>query len=289
MIMKTTILDGKNLREKKYLELQPRIKKLVNEGKTPHLAVVLVGDDAASHVYVKNKELACSKLGIKSTKVALSSDIEWHELVQEVNKLNSNPDVDGILVQLPLPKKFAHQPISLLVDPRKDADGIHPFNQGINLTQLREFAPLPCTPHGIMQFFKEYNITLEGKNALIIGRSNIVGRPMSYLLEHANATVTVAHSRTSQEDLLRFTKQADIIILATGMIDIVKPEMVKQGVTIIDVGIIRNAEGKIRGEVKHEDFDGIASHITPVPGGVGPMTITMLMENVVALAEAYKK
>lgn len=287
--MNTTLLDGKKLRDKKYQELIPRINKLTEEGKQPHLAVVLVGNDPASEVYVRNKELACAKLGIKSTKIALPENIEWEELVQEVNKLNLNPEVDGILIQLPLPKEFSKRAISLLVDPRKDVDGVHPFNQGINFTRVNEYAPIPCTPNGIMEFFKEYNISLAGKHAVVVGRSNIVGRPISYLLAHANATVSLVHSQTPEQDFNDLIKSADIIILATGIKDLVKPEMVKQGVTIIDVGIIRNEEGKIRGEIKHEDFLGVASHITPVPGGVGPMTITMLMENVVTLTEKYKK
>lgn len=286
--METKLLDGKFLRAKKYEELIPRVSALKARGINPHLAVIQVGEDAASSVYVGNKQKACEALGIKSTKIHLDSSITWETLVSEVQKLNNDPHVDGILVQFPLPKHLSKLSIANVIDPRKDADGIHPFNQGINLTKGSEFAPLPCTPNGVMEFFKAYNISLEGKDAVVVGRSNIVGRPMTYLLSNANATVTQVHTKTSKESFERAIKNADIIVTATGVADAITPDMVKRGVVIADVGIIRKEDGKLRGDVDYKAFEGIASYITPVPGGVGLMTVTMLMENVIRLAEEYR-
>ncbi|WKX02631.1 bifunctional 5,10-methylenetetrahydrofolate dehydrogenase/5,10-methenyltetrahydrofolate cyclohydrolase [Candidatus Mycoplasma mahonii] len=279
------LLDGKKLREKKYSEIVKRVSNLKNKGITPHLAVVQVGNDMASSIYIKHKENACKNMGINFTKINLEDSISYKKLKDEVAKLNENPLIHGIIIQFPLPKQLTDKNINALVDVWKDADGIHPFNQGVHMTRVNTYAPKSCTPNGIMEFFKEYKIDLEGKHVVVVGRSNIVGRPIAYLMANENATLSLLHSRTTKIDFHAEIQVADIIILATGQQDIITPDMVKQDVIIIDVGITKTSEGRLRGDVLYKDFMDKASYITPVPGGVGPMTVTMLIINVVELAE----
>lgn len=286
--METILINGTELKKKKINDLKVRVDKLLNKDIKPHLVVVQVGADPASTIYINHKEKMAKNLGMEFTRCALPADISFDELKSKVEGFNNDVLVDGIIIQFPLPKSFSDKPINTLVHPHKDADGIHPYNQGINLTRENEFAPSPCTPSGIMEMFKEYNIPLSGKHAVVIGRSNIVGRPMGYMLANENATVTMTHSRTSKEDMELAIKNADIIVTATGVKDQVKPEMIKEGATIIDVGIIRDEDNKIRGDVLYKDFIGKAGFITPVPGGVGPMTVTMLMQNTITFAEKYR-
>lgn len=283
------LLDGKELKQKKFIEFKARVDKLLARGITPHLVVIQVGDNPASNVYVGHKQKACESLGIQSTKVALPENISFEELKNKINELNNDDSVNGILVQLPLPKHINESEVTILVDPLKDVDGIHPLNQGVNYTRANRYAPIPCTANGLIEFIKEYNIQVAGKHAVVIGRSNIVGRPAAYLLTNLNATVSVLHSRTETNLFNQMIKSADIIVLATGMPDLITPEMVKQDVVIFDVGIIRQPDGKLRGDILYRDFMDKASHITPVPGGVGPMTVTMLMENLIHLTEEKNK
>lgn len=279
------LLDGKKLKAKKLDEFKARVDKLISRGINPHLVVVQIGNNEASNVYIGHKQKMCEQLGIKSTKEWLPEDVSLEEFKKKIDALNKDENVHGILVQFPLPPHIKNEEATMLIDPKKDVDGIHPLNQGINFTRTPEYAPIPCTANGIMEFFKEYNIPLEGKDVAIIGRSNIVGRPSSYLFANANASVMMLHSRTNEETFKRVVKSADIIVLATGMQDLITPEMVKQDSIIIDVGIIRMDNGKLRGDILYRDFMDKCSYITPVPGGVGPMTVTMLMENLISLAE----
>lgn len=284
-----TLLDGKELKKKKFIEFKNRIDKLLERGIQPHLVVIQVGNNPASNVYVGHKQKSCESLGIKSTKVSLSDEITLEELKKEINKLNDDDSVNGILVQFPLPNHINERDVTILVHPSKDVDGIHPLNQGINFTRSKNYAPIPCTANGIVEFIKEYNIEVSGKHAVVIGRSNIVGRPTAYLLANLNATVSALHSRTDKDTFNQMIKSADIIVLATGMPDLITPDMVKQDVVIFDVGIIRQPDGKLRGDILYRDFMDKASYITPVPGGVGPMTVTMLMENLIHLTEEKHK
>lgn len=284
-----TLLDGKELKKKKFIEFKNRVDKLLERGIQPHLVVIQVGNNPASNVYVGHKQKSCESLGIKSTKVSLSDEITLEELKNEINKLNDDDSVNGILVQFPLPNHINERDVTILVHPLKDVDGIHPLNQGINFTRSKNYAPIPCTANGIVEFIKEYNIEVSGKHAVVIGRSNIVGRPTAYLLANLNATVSALHSRTDKDTFNQMIKSADIIVLATGMPDLITPDMVKQDVVIFDVGIIRQPDGKLRGDILYRDFMDKASYITPVPGGVGPMTVTMLMENLIHLTEEKHK
>ena len=269
------IIDGKALAAKKQAALQEKVERLKAEsGLVPGLVVILVGDDPASQVYVRNKERFAKKVGFLSETVRLSESISEEELIQVIEKYNKDERFHGILVQLPLPKHINDTPVILAIDPKKDVDGFHPMNTG-HLWSGRPVM-VPCTPAGIMELLREYEVALEGKTAVIIGRSNIVGKPMAQLLLEKNATVTLAHSRT--RDLAKVTKQADILIVAIGQGHFVTADFVKEGAVVIDVGMNRDVDGRLIGDVDFEGVEPIASLITPVPGGVGPMTITMLME-----------
>lgn len=268
------IIDGKALAEKMQADLKTKTDKLIKKGITPGLVVILVGEDSASQVYVKNKERVANNLGFNSVVRRVEETVSEADLLKIINQYNLDSQFHGILVQLPLPKHIDEEKVLLTIDPQKDVDGFHPLNMG----KLWEGNPLmiPSTPAGIMEMFKEYNVDLTGKSAVIVGRSNIVGKPMAALLLQENATVTITHSKT--KDLKDVTKQADILVVAIGVGHFITADFVKNGAVVIDVGMNRNGEGKLIGDVKFDEVSEVASLITPVPGGVGPMTITMLME-----------
>jgi len=273
------ILDGKALSEKIRGQLKREVEELKKKaGREPALAVVLVGDDPASEIYVRNKIKACQKIGIRSIDKKLSASITQEELNSIVRELNEDETVDGIIVQLPLPKHLSCREVINYISPEKDVDGFHPVNVGKAVLGLYDEGLMPCTPAGVMKFFEEYNIELEGKNAVMVGHSNIVGKPLANMLLNANATVSVCHIYT--KDLAHYTRNADILCVATGVPHLIKEDMVKEGVVVIDIGISR-VNGKIVGDVDFERVKEKASAITPVPGGVGPMTITMLLYNTV--------
>ena len=270
------ILDGKALSK----EIQEEIEfEVSNLSKKPHLAVILVGEDSASQIYVNIKHKTCERLGIKSTVVNLPENTSEEDLIEKVRELNSDKDVNAILIQLPLPNHINANNCIKEISPVKDVDGFTPENLGAILRGQEPFV-YPCTPFGILTILKRYNIQISGKHAVIVGRSNIVGKPVSLMLLKENATVTMCHSKT--KNLSEITKTADILISATGKRVITK-DMVKQGATVIDVGIIRNSEGKLEGDVDFEEVKNVAEFITPVPGGVGPMTIASLMKNTLHL------
>ena len=269
------IIDGKALAQKMQAELAEKTAKLKEKsGQTPGLVVILVGENPASQVYVRNKERSAIAAGFRSEVVRVSDSITQEELLFLINRYNQDPSWNGILVQLPLPAHIDEEAVLLAIDPEKDVDGFHPTNMG----RLWSGHPvmIPCTPAGIMEMLREYNVELEGKRAVVIGRSNIVGKPMAQLLLAKNATVTLTHSRTHH--LAEIAKQADILIVAIGRGHFVTKDFVKEGAVVIDVGMNRDENGKLIGDVKFDEVAEIASLITPVPGGVGPMTITMLME-----------
>ncbi len=286
------ILDGRKTSNEIKEEIAEEVRKLKSEGKkTPHLAAILVGSDGASMTYVNAKVKACEKVGFNSTLVDLPEDTTEEQLLNEISELNKDDEIDGFIVQLPLPKQIDEQKVLMAVHPDKDVDGFHPVNVGKMTLELPTF--LSATPFGILELLKRYEVETSGKNVVVIGRSNIVGRPMSILLSQkrkvGNATVTVAHSRT--KNLPELTKSADIIVAALGIPEFLTGEMVKEGVTIIDVGITRvKDESKKRGyrlagDVHFESVSKKASFITPVPGGVGPMTIAMLLKNTLLSCE----
>lgn len=279
--METIIMDGKGLAKKMQDQMKKQVAALTAEGKTPGLCVILVGEDKASQVYVRNKEKQSEAMGMNSRVVRLAADISEADLLAEVEKQNQDDSMHGILVQLPLPKHIDEQKVLRAIRYEKDVDGFHPMNVG-NFFLGNESA-LPCTPFGIMKILEEYNIALEGKKALVIGRSNIVGKPMSIMLLNKNATVTIAHSRT--KNLKELAKEADILVAAIGRGHFVTADFIKEGAVVIDVGMNRSAEGKLIGDVDTAAAMGIASHITPVPGGVGPMTITMLLQQTIDKAK----
>jgi methylenetetrahydrofolate dehydrogenase (NADP+)/methenyltetrahydrofolate cyclohydrolase len=281
-----TILDGKktsnDIKDEIALDVI-EIKK--NGGKIPHLAAIIVGNDGASQTYVSSKVKACEKVGFNSTLVELPDNITEEQLLDEIDQLNNDDDIDGFIVQLPLPKHIDEQKVLMLVNPDKDVDGFHPTNVGRMTLDLPCY--LPATPFGIMELLERYEVETSGKNVVVIGRSHIVGRPMSILMSQkrkaGNATVTLVHSRT--QNLAEFTKKADIIVAAIGIPEFLKADMVSEGVTIIDVGITRVDDAtkkrgyRLAGDVDFENVSKKASYITPVPGGVGPMTIAMLLKN----------
>jgi methylenetetrahydrofolate dehydrogenase (NADP+)/methenyltetrahydrofolate cyclohydrolase len=288
------LIDGKETSNKIKEEIANEVIKLKEKGlKTPHLAAVIVGNDGASKTYVSSKVKACKKVGFNSTLIELEDTISENELLNIIDKLNKNPEIDGYIVQLPLPKHINEQKILLSIDPNKDVDGFHPVNFGKMALEIPSF--LPATPFGILELLERYNINTSGKNVVVLGRSNIVGRPISILMSQkrksGNATVTVCHSRT--ENLTDFTKKADIIIAAIGIPEFLTGEMVKDDVIIIDVGITRiKDESKKRGyrlagDVHFESVSKKASYITPVPGGVGPMTIAMLLKNTLLAVKGF--
>ncbi|AIG42971.1 TPA: bifunctional methylenetetrahydrofolate dehydrogenase/methenyltetrahydrofolate cyclohydrolase [Streptococcus suis] len=270
-----TVIDGKALGVKLQAALAEKTARLKEEkGLVPGLVVILVGENPASQVYVRNKERSALAAGFKSEVVRVPDTISESDLLDLIERYNQDDEWHGILVQLPLPAHISEEKVLLAIDPDKDVDGFHPTNMG----KFWSGHPvmIPSTPAGIMEMFKEYQIELEGKSALVIGRSNIVGKPMAQLLLDANATVTIAHSRT--KNLPELARQADILVVAIGRGHFVTKEFVKPGVVVIDVGMNRDENGKLIGDVKYDEVSEVASYITPVPGGVGPMTITMLME-----------
>lgn len=268
------IIDGKKLAEKIYAEVALETAKLPRR---PCLAAVLVGDDPASHIYVRNKEGDCKKCGIESRRYDLPADTPQERLLALIDELNHDGGVDGILVQLPLPKQIDEMAVIQAISPDKDVDAFHPLNVGKMVTGEPVF--WPCTPAGIMEMFREYGISLDGKNCVVVGRSNIVGKPMGLLLLRANATVTYCHSHT--RDLAETTRQADILVVAAGHPGLITGDMIKPGAVVIDVAMNRNPDtGKLTGDVVFDEAEKIASFITPVPGGVGPMTRAMLMKNI---------
>ena len=272
--MAATLIDGRAVAKAFKEEIAQRTQAMIAQGVTPHLAVVLVGEDPASQVYVRNKENGSIKAGIRSTVIRLEEDCTQQELEETVKRLNADASVDGILVQLPLPKHLNEASVLRLIDPDKDVDGFHAMNSGRLMNGQPGF--VPCTPLGVMKLLEAYGIDPAGKHAVVIGRSNIVGKPMAMLLLRANATVTICHSRT--QNLADITRQADILVAAVGRANFVTADMVKAGAAVIDVGINR-VDGKIVGDVDFDAVSGVAGYITPVPGGVGQMTIAMLLAN----------
>lgn len=272
------ILDGKALSQQIRNGLKQKISSL--KGRKPGLAFLLVGDHPASISYVNSKKKACAEVGILSTMVELSKAISESDLIREIDQLNRNPNIDGILVQLPLPSHISEQAIATAISPQKDVDGFHPLNAG-KLLLGEEGGFIPCTPLGIHTLLQKNHITIQGKHVVIVGRSNLVGKPLAALLmqkkAHCNATVTIAHSHTP--NLRAITIQADILVAAIGRPHFIQKEMTKPGATIIDVGINRLHDGTIVGDVDFEKLLPVASYITPVPGGIGPMTIAMLLQN----------
>jgi methylenetetrahydrofolate dehydrogenase (NADP+)/methenyltetrahydrofolate cyclohydrolase len=283
--MTATILDGNALAQKLRADFKTRAEALVAQGTRPGLAVILVGEDAASQVYVRNKVNACAQASFHSEKIVYPPEVAPQVVLDKIAELNADPTIHGILVQLPLPKHFDADAVLEAIAPEKDVDGFHAENVGALMQGHPRF--IPCTPYGVMQFFAEAGINLKGQEAVIIGRSNIVGKPMAMLLLQAGATVTICHSQT--RDLLFHTRRADILVAALGRPRFVTAEMVKPGAVVIDVGINRLQDGpdagKLCGDVDFSAVKEIASAITPVPGGVGPMTITMLLANTLEAAE----
>ena len=275
------IISGKVVSAAKRQEIKERVAKLNEQGKQVGLAVIIVGNNSASRVYVNNKKKACEEVGINSFEFALPEETTQEELLALISKLNGDDKVNGILCQLPLPSHIDEQAVINSIDPSKDVDAFHPFNVGHIM--IGDYTFLPCTPAGIMEMLKYYNISVSGKKCVVIGRSNIVGKPMAMLLLKENGTVEICHSRTN--NLKEETLSADILVAAVGKAYFVTADMVKDGAVVIDVGMNRNEEGKLCGDVCYEDVEKKASYITPVPGGVGPMTITMLLENTVRAVE----
>lgn len=280
----STVINGRELADQMQAEIQKDVEKMTQQGIQPGLVVLLVGENPASQTYVRNKERAAAKIGILSKVEKLPETISEEELLAEIDKYNQDSRFHGILVQLPLPKHIDEEKILLAIDPKKDVDGFHPMNLGRLFVGKPEM--IPCTPYGIMKMFEAYDIDLTGKRAVVIGRSNIVGKPMAQLLLMKNATVTIAHSKT--EHLAKVAKEADILVVAIGRGHFVTKEFVKPGAVVIDVGMNRNQEGKLIGDVAFDEVSEIASYITPVPKGVGPMTITMLMYQTVEAAKKQK-
>jgi methylenetetrahydrofolate dehydrogenase (NADP+)/methenyltetrahydrofolate cyclohydrolase len=279
--MTARIIDGKALSGRIQDELKGRVEALAAKGRRPGLAVVLVGEDPASQVYVRNKIRACERTGIKSIEVRMKAETTEKELLDTVERLNRDPEVDGILVQLPLPKHLSSDIVIAAIDPAKDVDGFHVQSAGALMTGRPGFRP--CTPYGVMKLLEEAGCDLDGKRAVVMGRSNIVGKPMAMMLMEKNATVTVTHSHT--KDLAAITREADVLVVAVGRAKMVKADMVKPGAVVIDVGMDRDENGKLCGDVDFAGVSEVASAITPVPGGVGPMTIAMLMTNTVEACE----
>lgn len=280
------ILDGKALSKKIEDQVAKDVKTLKEEtGRTPGLAVVLVGNDPASQAYVGMKKKACDRVGFYSVTHEMPADISQEAIENTINMMNQNPSIDGILIQLPLPEQIDTTKLLELVAPNKDVDGFHPYNVGRLNTGLDGF--VPCTPLGVMELLAEYNIDPKGMNAVVVGASNIVGKPMAALLLNADATVQVTHIHT--KDLKACTLNADIILVGAGVINLIKEDMVKEGAIIIDIGINRAPNGKLVGDVDYENVAPKSSYITPVPGGVGPMTIAMLLQNTLRAAQTHAK
>ncbi len=280
--MSAVRMDGKMVSAKVRGSILEEVNGLKEKGVRPGLAVIIVGEDPASKVYVRNKERACEECGFYSEKYALPEETTQEELLGLIDELNHNPHIDGILCQLPVPKHINEQAIIDAISPEKDVDAFHPINVGKIMVGNFDF--LPCTPAGVMQLLEEYDIDPNGKNCVVIGRSNIVGKPMAMLLLHKNGTVTICHSHT--KNLKEVCAQADILVAAVGKADFVTADMVKEGAVVIDVGMNRK-DGKLCGDVAFDEVNEKASYLTPVPGGVGPMTITMLMKNTLKAAKLH--
>ncbi len=277
-------IDGKRIAAEVRAELAGEVKALCDAGVQPCLAVIIVGDNPASRIYVNNKKKACAEVGIRSEEIALPADTTQEELLRCIQTLNEREDVDGILCQLPLPEPLDDKAVIEAIAPSKDVDAFHAENVGHIL--IGDFSFLPCTPAGVMELLRRTGIAVAGKECVVIGRSNIVGKPMAMLLLHENATVTICHSRTA--DLAAVCRRADVLVSAVGRADFVTPDMVKPGAVVIDVGMNRNKEGKLCGDVA-AGVDEVAGYLTPVPGGVGPMTIAMLLKNTVTSANRRLK
>ena len=279
--MSAIIMSGKLLADEMTIEMQNNVNKLKEEGIIPGLVVLLVGEDPASQTYVRNKEKRAKSLGFHSLVKRYPADISEEELLNEVSRYNEDPSFHGILVQLPLPKQIDSDKILNAIDSVKDVDGFHPVNMGKLL--IGQPDKIPCTPYGIMKLLERYEIEIEGKTAVVIGRSNIVGKPMAQLLMMKNATVTVAHSRT--KNLAELARTADILVVAIGRGNFVTKEFIKPGAAVIDVGMNRDQNGKLIGDVKSDEVAEVAGYLTPVPKGVGPMTITMLLYQTIESAK----
>jgi len=276
-----TLIDGKAVSAAERKQIALEAAQLKPLGVTPGLAVILVGEDPASQVYVRNKKKACEEVGFVSEEYLLPANVPQAELMALIARLNEREEIDGILVQLPLPKGLDEKEVLLAIDPRKDVDAFHPTNVG--KIMIGDFDFLPCTPAGVMKLLDAYGIDPAGKECVVVGRSNIVGKPQAMLLLHRHGTVTVCHSRT--KDLAEVTRRADILVAAVGKAALITGDMIKPGAVVIDVGMNRNAEGKLCGDVDFASVSEKASFLTPVPGGVGPMTITMLMRNTLTAAQ----
>ncbi|OLS05565.1 bifunctional 5,10-methylene-tetrahydrofolate dehydrogenase/5,10-methylene-tetrahydrofolate cyclohydrolase [Staphylococcus epidermidis] len=282
--MVAKLLDGKQIAKDYRQGLKDQVEVLKSKGYTPKLSVILVGNDGASQSYVRSKKKAAEKIGMISEIVHLSEDTSEEDVLSELERLNNDDSVSGILVQVPLPKQVSEQKVLEAINPEKDVDGFHPSNIGKLYIDEQTF--VPCTPLGIMEILKHADIDIEGKNAVVIGRSHIVGQPVSKLLLQQNATVTILHSRS--KDMASFVKEADIVVSAVGKPELVTKEMVKEGAVIIDVGNTPDENGKLKGDVVFDEVKEVASAITPVPGGVGPLTITMVLNNTL-LAEKMRR
>ncbi len=283
--MTARIIDGKAISQQVRGEWKLRADALKARGVTPGLAVIIVGEDPASKVYVGNKIKACAELGIYSEHIELPADTSEATLMAQIARLNADPKIHGFLVQLPVPKHIDSNKVLLAISPDKDVDGFHPMNVGELVTGTPKFQP--CTPFGVMMLLEKSGVAIEGKHAVVVGRSNIVGKPMALMLLQKNATVTICTSKTV--DLAKFTRDADILVVATGKPQMITGDMIKPGAAVIDVGINRLPNGKLVGDVDFDSAKEVAGFITPVPGGVGPMTITMLVSSTVMAAERNSK
>jgi len=277
------LIDGKSLANKIHTQVASEVEQLKQEKNiVPGLAVILVGDDPASHAYVNMKAKACEKVGVYSITHNMPDTISQDEIIATIEMMNNNPRIDGILVQLPLPKHIDADKILEVIDPKKDVDGFHAYNVGRLVTNLDSF--VACTPLGVMKMFEEYNIDLKGKDVCVVGASNIVGKPMASLLLNADATVTITHIHT--KDLKAHTSKADIVVVGVGVPGLIKEDMVREGAIVIDIGTNRIEDGSLVGDVDFKNVSKKCSYITPVPGGVGPMTIAMLLSNTLKAAKA---
>jgi len=274
------IIDGKKISSELRAEIAEEVKAMVREGITPGLAVIIVGEDPASKVYVRNKGRACAEVGIYSEIIEMPESTSETELLAKIAELNARAEINGILVQLPLPRHINENAVIAAISPDKDVDAFSEINVG--KIMIGDYRFLPCTPAGVMELLRRSGIEIEGKNAVVVGRSNIVGKPQAMLLLHANATVTICHSRT--RNLAEICRGADILVVAIGKADFITADMVKPGAAVIDVGMNRKPDGKLTGDVDFEGVSKVAGAITPVPGGVGPMTITMLLKNTLTAA-----
>jgi methylenetetrahydrofolate dehydrogenase (NADP+) / methenyltetrahydrofolate cyclohydrolase len=283
--MAATIIDGKQIAKKKHEEIAKEVEQLKKDNIVPGLVVILVGNNPASRTYVNSKEKTCKDLGMNSILIELPETVSEAELLIKIEELNLDSSIHGILIQLPLPRHINEKKVIETIVPEKDVDGFHPINIGRMMTGQDAF--LPCTPYGIMVMLEEMNIPIEGKHVVVVGRSNIVGKPSGQLFLNENATVTYCHSKT--KDLKAITKQADILVAAVGRVDFITADHIQEGAIVIDVGINRNGEGKLCGDVAYDEVREKAGYITPVPGGVGPMTITMLMYNTLKSAKNLKQ